>query len=107
MMIGRKIQVALRMSNHTQRELSARLHVPASTICGWIKGDVASVPSEYVLPICDFCGCSVTSLLSDSDTVEVKSEPAKDRFWDLYDSLDDDGKVVVQSVIISESRRRA
>ena len=63
MNINQRIQELICNSNVSQKALSSAISVPTSTLNNWIKLG-RSIPSEYIIPICEFFDISVDYLLT-------------------------------------------
>lgn len=63
MNINQRVQKLLANSKLTQKELSAYISVAPSTLNNWIKLG-RSIPSEYIIPICEFFDISLEHLLT-------------------------------------------
>lgn len=80
MNINQRVQNLLDNSKLTQKELSKYISVASSTLNNWIKLG-RSIPSEYIIPICEFFGVTVDYLLTGTETKhspvpETKTEQA-------------------------------
>ncbi len=62
MSISQNVKNLLAQKKLTQKDLSVYLGVGSSTVNNWIKLD-RSIPSEYIIPICEFIGVSPYYLL--------------------------------------------
>lgn len=71
MNINQRVQELLNNSKLTQKELSTYISVAPSTLNNWIKLG-RSIPSEYIIPICEFFGVSLEYLLTGKEN-EFKS----------------------------------
>lgn len=63
MSISQNVKNLLAQKKLTQKDLSVYLGVGSSTVNNWIKLD-RSIPSEYIIPICEFIGVSPYYLLA-------------------------------------------
>lgn len=63
MNINQRIQELICNSNVSQKALSSAISVPTSTLNNWIKLG-RSIPSEYIIPICEFFDISIDYLLT-------------------------------------------
>lgn len=80
MNINQRVQGLLDNSKLTQKELSKYISVASSTLNNWIKLG-RSIPSEYIIPICEFFGVTVDYLLTGNENSqnikpEIKAEQA-------------------------------
>lgn len=65
--INRKISELLKSQGLSQKDLATKIGKPANTINNWLNPDMErSIPSEVIIPICDFLGVDCQYLLSDS-----------------------------------------
>lgn len=60
---SQNLKKILRDKKIQQKQLSLTIHVPESTVSSWFKKDT-NIPSEYVIPICDFLNISPYLLLA-------------------------------------------
>lgn len=63
MSISQNVKGLLAQKKLTQKDLSVFLGVGSSTVNNWIKLD-RSIPSEYIIPICEFIGITPYLLLT-------------------------------------------
>jgi len=68
MTINEKISSLLEKKNYKQKELSTHIGVSTSTLNNWLKLG-RSIPSEYIIPICEFFGAEPSWLLSNNDKI--------------------------------------
>lgn len=92
MNINQRVQGLLNNSKLIQKELSTYISVAPSTLNNWIKLG-RSIPSEYIIPICEFFGVSLEYLLTgkenacslatihanEKEQIKIKSIDAKEQ----------------------------
>ena len=77
MNINQRVLELLHNSNKSQKALSFAISVPASTLNNWIKLG-RSIPSEYIIPICEFFDVSVEYLLTGEEKIISKDNINED-----------------------------
>lgn len=60
----------------SQKELAASIGVPTSTVNNWVKLG-RDLPTDKLLPVCQYCGCSITYLLTGTDSSNIDEEDAE------------------------------
>lgn len=78
MSISQHIKVLLSQKKLTQKQLSTFLGIASSTVNNWIKLD-RSIPSEYIIPICEFFNVSPYFLLTGSEKKSTKKMSANEQ----------------------------
>lgn len=76
MNINQRVQELLNNSKSTQKDLSAYISVATSTLNNWIKLG-RSIPSEYIIPICEFFDVSLEYLLTGKEKISNEPEQVK------------------------------
>ena len=70
--INQRVQKLLDSSKTTQKDLSSAIGVATSTLNNWLKLG-RSIPSEYIIPICEFFKISPNYLLIGEENNEKHS----------------------------------
>lgn len=105
MNISQNLKCLLDERNLTQKALSQYLGIATSTINNWIKLN-RSIPSEYIIPICEFFDISPYKLLAGEEkspsTVELTAEERE--LLDVYNSLSpmSRGQLKERAIVLSE-----
>lgn len=105
----RRIEEQMRINGIKQVELSATLGISTSTLNTWIRGNVDTIPSQYIMPICDALGVTPTYLLTGESEIEqttIQDLPeSEQKLLDYFRSIDWEGQQVVIHAAIAEHRR--
>lgn len=100
--INERIIEQITISNHSlsQKGLAQHLNKAQSTISQWLTQGRA-IPSEYIIPICEYLGCSVNWLLTGEGKRECCLFNSSDEqsFIDLYRQLSDEDKQELKELI--------
>ena len=90
MLIGERLQTELTNKGLKQKELALAISVPTSTINNWIKKS-RDIPSQYIIPICEFLKISVPYFLTgkeiETKKIEVIPDPELKRMIDILTEL--------------------
>ena len=90
MNINQRVQELIYNSNVSQKALSSAISVPTSTLNNWIKLG-RSIPSEYIIPICEFFDISTDYLLTGKEDTSsnIKLDSNEQRLLKMYSLLSD------------------
>lgn len=90
MNINQRVQELIYNSNVSQKALSSAISVPTSTLNNWIKLG-RSIPSEYIIPICEFFDISTDYLLTGKEDTSsnIKLDNNEQRLLKMYSLLSD------------------
>lgn len=90
MLIGERLQTELTNKGLKQKELALAISVPTSTINNWIKKS-RDIPSQYIIPICEFLKISVPYFLTgkeiETKKIEVIPDPELKRMIDILTEI--------------------
>ncbi|WP_418465385.1 helix-turn-helix domain-containing protein [Faecousia sp.] len=107
MTIAGRLSQLLKERGIMQKAIAEVCDLTPAAVSAWIKGDVDSIPSSYLAPICKFLDCSPAYLLGmeEDEGSSVKLTESEERLLGIFRKLDWEGQQVVIANAISESRR--
>lgn len=95
MNISQNIQKILKEQKRTQKELASHLGIAKSTINNWIKLN-RSVPSEYIIPVCEFLNISPYYLLNgEENNLSIRVDNTESDLLNMYNQLSEKRKAMV------------
>ena len=101
-LINTRIIELINSSNHSlsQKGLAQYLGKAQSTISQWLTQDRA-IPSDYIIPICEYLDCSVDWLLAGNAKCKqcLFNNAAEQTFIGLYRQLSDKDKTEVEELV--------
>lgn len=103
MRLGERVLDLLEKSGATIRHFSESIGSKPTTVIGWRQPN-RNPSSELVVPICEFFEITPNELF-DYDTKRSVLPGDIQLLVSRYETLDDDGKTVVQNAAIMEQRR--
>ena len=107
MSISERILALAKEKNVKQKVIAETCNVAQSTVTTWLKSGTLSIPSAYILPICRLFDCSPYYLLSGEEVEAPGASEAdgdEEKLLRLFRSLDWEGRCMVISAAIAESR---
>ena len=116
MTISSRIAAALKEKGITQKAIAEVVNVTPSTVNTWIKTDSESIPSAYIMPICQLLDMQPEELLNGTtrkEVVEVVPEgyvelsDEEHHLIDILRQLDWMGRNVVLNAAIMELRSKS
>lgn len=107
MTIAGRLSQLLKERGIMQKAIAEVCDLTPAAVSAWIKGDVDSIPSSYLAPICRFLDCSPAYLLGmeEDEGSSVKLTESEERLLSIFRKLDWEGQQLVIANAISESRR--
>ncbi len=101
-LINERITEQIKKSNHSlnQKGLAKHLGKAQSTISQWLTQD-RPIPSEFIIPICEYLGCSVDWLLTGDEKRKRYLFNSSDEqiFIDLFRQLSAKDKEEIEELI--------
>lgn len=113
MTISERLQALLKEKGVTQKALALALNLTPSTVNTWIKSNSDSIPSSYIVPICDILKISTQELLTGvpAGTVikvipdgYILLDEQEKRLINIFREIPWDSQIVVLNTAIAEQR---
>jgi len=105
MTIIERIQMLANEHGIQQKTIAETCGVSQSTISGWIKLNVDTIPSSCIVPLAQLLGCSPVEILTGEKYATDDKNTDTQRLIDIFSDLDWEGKQVVTATAIAENRR--
>ena len=101
--INKNIHHILKSKKVSQKELANNINVSASTLNNWLKLN-RSIPSEYIIPICEFLKVSPMFLLLNKESSPTELTVDEQELLTYFNELDDKnkGKVIGKAETLAE-----
>lgn len=108
MVISNMIVTLLKQKGLKQVDLCKKVGIPKSTLNNWLKLG-RSIPSEYIIPICEFFDVPVEYLLTgeeiNNNSTEYQLSDDEIELLKNYRKLDSRGKTMVKAKVYEEIDR--